>query len=167
MALSILRLKRRKRNARLRCGRRGGRRFWRKLSRLGEICRPTSFEVESPSCVCVRSEYIVNNTVVLLGTDLGLRILYLHSDAGRPCPSRKRSEPNRVFGGHGTAVRAWGRRRPQVLDATPIGVSREVRLNVQAASWDKASPDKIASDQLTRECCIRKTCTQRSCVALA
>jgi len=50
-AFSIRHSKRRKRNARSRCGRRGGRSFWRKLSRLGGICRPPLSEVMN-SCIC-------------------------------------------------------------------------------------------------------------------
>jgi len=60
--LSIRRLKRRKRNARSRCGRRGGRSFWRKLSKLGEICRLPLFRVENPGCV-----YETNGAPVLPG----------------------------------------------------------------------------------------------------
>jgi len=60
MALSIRRSKRRRRSARSRCGRRGGRNFWRKSSRLGEICRLPSFGIESSGCV-----YETNVTLVL------------------------------------------------------------------------------------------------------
>jgi len=52
-AFSIRHSKRRKRNARSRCGRRGGRSFWRKLSRLGGICRPLLFEVKNSVSVSV------------------------------------------------------------------------------------------------------------------
>ena len=52
---SIRRSKRRKRSGRSRCGRRGGRSFWRQLSRLGGICRPPLFEVGSSVCPLLRA----------------------------------------------------------------------------------------------------------------
>ena len=47
MALSIRRSKQRRSNARSRCGRRGGRSFWRRSSRLGGTCRLSLFPVET------------------------------------------------------------------------------------------------------------------------
>ena len=53
--ISIRHLKRKKRSGPSRCGRRGGRSFWRQLSRLGGICRPPLFEVGSSVCPLLRA----------------------------------------------------------------------------------------------------------------